>query len=369
MTTTDIDQSKAEGLTQRTCNGLLEAMDLLTIYLGDRLGLYRALAEGGSATPGELAERAGIHERYAREWLEQQAVTGILDVSDAAAASPERRYALSAGHAATLADPMTPFPVVAFAQMMVAVAGAAPKLVEAYRTGGGVPWAGFGPDLIAGQGGFNRGWLLHELGTKYMPGIPDVHARLLAGPPARVADIACGVGWSSIGIAKAYPRAQVVGYDLDAPSIEQARLNAEREGVADRVRFEVADASQVRASGTFDVVVIIEAVHDVPRPVELLSGVRRLLAPGGAFIVADEKVADSFSAPGDFMERLFYGASALVCLPSGMAGQPSAATGAVMRRETMEAYARQAGFTRVEVLPLDHPSMRFYRLYAASPAR
>ncbi|MBI4197656.1 MAG: class I SAM-dependent methyltransferase [Chloroflexi bacterium] len=359
--TAEIDRNKAGELTGRTCNGLLEAMDLLTIYLGDRLGLYRALAEGGPMTPRELAARAGIHERYAREWLEQQAVTGIISVDGGADPASERRYTLPPGYA-TVADAKSPFPIVAFAQAMVAVAGAAPKLVEAYRTGKGVSWGDYGPDIIEAQGSFNRGWLTLELGAKYLPGIPDIHTRLLADPPARVADIACGVGWASIAIAQAYPKVSVVGYDLDEPSIEMARRHAKEAGVSDRVRFEVVDATRSHGDGTFDLAVIIEAVHDVARPVELLAGVRRLLVPGGTLIVADEKVQDAFTAPGDFLERFFYAASVLVCLPSGMAEQPSAATGAVMRRTTLEQYARQAGFKQLEVLPLEHESMRFYRL-------
>lgn len=363
MTTTTIDLSKAEQLTGRTCNGLLEAMDLVTIYLGHRLGLYQALAAGGPATPQELAARAGIHQRYAREWLEQQAVTGILEVAaEKNGRAGERRYTLPPAYAFAVADPVTPFPIVAFAQALVSLAGVAPRLVEAYRMGKGVPWGDYGPDMLEGQGGLNRGWLRLDLGTKHLPAIPEVHARLLADPPARVLDMACGVGWSSIAIAKAYPKVQVTGYDVDEPTIQRARKNAEGEGVADRTHFEAADATQAQASGKFDLAVIIEAVHDVSRPVELLARTRQLLVPGGSLIVADEKTADSFTAPGEFLERFFYAASVLVCLPSGMADQPSAATGAVMRQATFESYARQAGFSHVEVLPLEHESLRFYRL-------
>lgn len=356
------EPNRTEQLTGRTCTGLLEALDLLTIYMGDRLGLYRALADGNPATAVQLADRADIDSRYAREWLEQQAVTGILDVEDPGAPESEMRFRLPPDHAAAFADEKSPFPVLAFAQTLVSVASVMPRLLEAFKTGGGVSWAEYGTDMIEAQGGFNRGWLLLELGTKYLPSIPDVHARLNSRSGARVADIACGVGWSSIAIARTYPEVRVVGYDLDAASIEQARRNAATEGVAERVTFEVADATRVAVAERFDVALIIEAVHDVARPVELLSGVRRMLKLGGTLIVADEKVAPMFSPPGDFMERFFYAASVLVCLPCGMSEQPSAQTGAVLRESKMAEFARRAGFSQFENLGLEHASMNFYRL-------
>lgn len=362
MIATDFDQTKAEALGTRLFESMIGAMDLVSIYIGDHLGLYRALTDG-PATAEELARRADIHPRYAREWLEQQAVTGILEVDDASLSENERRYALSPTYAAALTDPNSPFSVSPLAGAAVVCAQALPKVLAAYRTGGGVGWSDFGRDLVEVQGDLNRPWLVGQLGTEYLPSVPDLHARLLADPPARVLDVACGVGWSSIAIARAYPKVTVDGLDFDEPSLEIAYQNAAQAGVADRVRFQVRDATDPGLAGGYDLAVIVEAVHDMSRPVEALAAVRRLLAPGGTLIVADERVNESFTAPGDEIERLMYGFSLVVCLPGAMAEQPSAATGTVIRPSTMKRYATEAEFRRVEVLDIENPFLRFYRLF------
>ena len=242
---------------------------------------------------------------------------------------------------------------------IVAAAGAAPTVVEAFRTGDGVGWEAYGQDMVEAQGDFNRPWLVASFATEYLPAITDVHARLRDG--GRVADVACGVGWAAIAIARAYPSVTVDGFDLDEASIALARRNADAAGVSDRVRFMALDASD-HDGGRYDLAVVVEALHDMSRPVEVLASIRETLAPGGAVLVADERVSDSFVAPADERERLFYGYSVLTCLPSGRYEKPSAATGTVMRRSTLEAYAAAAGYRNVSVLPIDHDFLRFYRL-------
>jgi SAM-dependent methyltransferase len=239
---------------------------------------------------------------------------------------------------------------------------ALPKILDAFRTGGGVSWTEFGPDAIEAQGDFNRPWLLSSFATEYLPLIPDVHERLRADPPAQVADFACGVGWASIAIAKAYPNAVVTGFDLDESSIEIARKNAAARGLTDRVAFGEQDIAESSLEGGYDLVVVIEAIHDLAQPVEALTSIRRVLSSDGVAIIADEKTSDEFAAPGDEMERLFYGFSVLCCLPAGMSEQPSAGTGTVMRTHTMRSYASAAGFSDVEVLDVPHDLLRFYRL-------
>jgi 2-polyprenyl-3-methyl-5-hydroxy-6-metoxy-1,4-benzoquinol methylase len=342
--------------------------EVMSVYVGDRLGLYRALRDGGSATTAELAERAGIDERYAREWLEQQAVADILDVDDAGAPADRRRYALPDAYAAPLLDPDSPLSIAPVARSVVACAKVLPGLLEAYRTGGGVDWAEYGPDMIEAQGDFNRPWLRGAFGSEILPAIPAIHDRLVAAPPARVADVACGVGWAAIAIAAAYPGVRVDGFDLDPSSIELARSNAERSGVADRVSFAVRDAADPAAAGQYDLVTVIEAIHDLSRPVEVLAAIRAMLRPGGSALIADERTEDAFSAPGSESERLFYGFSILACLPAAMTEQPSAATGTAIREGTMRRYAAAAGFGGFE--RLDEPALdmlRFYRLTPDAP--
>ncbi|HYF10965.1 MAG TPA: class I SAM-dependent methyltransferase [Actinomycetota bacterium] len=354
-------EDRRDAFVERLFTSSVAAMDVLCVYVGDRLGLYRALAETGPCTPARLADVAGVHERYAREWLEQQAASGILEVGDAGADPDARTFSLPPAHADALVDPESPYAMAAVCRSIVALGGGAPHVVDAFRTGGGVGWEAFGLDMIEAQGDFNRPWLLSSFGTEHLPSIPDVHERLTTG--ARVADVACGVGWAAIAIAEAYPNVEVHGFDLDETSIALAKANAEARGVAERVRFEARDgAADDLARGTYDLAVVVESIHDMSDPVGVLAAIRSMLKGDGTLIVADERTEDAFVAPASWNERFFYGYSVLTCLPSAMADQPSAATGTVMRRDTFERYAREAGFGSVEVLPIEHDFLRFYRV-------
>jgi 2-polyprenyl-3-methyl-5-hydroxy-6-metoxy-1,4-benzoquinol methylase len=357
------DEERTGALVERLFGDILGTVSIFSIYLGDRLGLYSALASGGPATSVELAARAGIAERYAREWLEQQAVNELLTVVEPSDDAARRRYALPAAHAAVLADRDSLTYFAPFARLSGAVGAQLPALVDAYRTGGGVSWGAFGADMREAQGDANRPMFLHQLAQEQLPQIADVHARLQAAPAARVADVGCGMGWSSIAIALAYPGVTVDGYDIDEPSVEAARVHAREHGVADRVRFHAEDPAE--ASGGYDLVTAFECIHDMPRPVDVLATMRRLVAGGGTVLVMDERVAETFGGDGsigDPIERLMYGYSLLVCLPDGMSHHPTAATGTVMRPATLRAYARDAGFADIEVLPVVHDFFRFYRL-------
>jgi hypothetical protein len=217
-------------LTDRLFAAGLGALDLAGVYLGDRLGLYRALAEAGPATPSELAARAGIDERYAREWLEQQAVTGILEHRPATAGD-ERRFALPDRHRAALVEAENLEGIAPLARMIAAAMARLPELVEVYRSGHGIGWERYGVDMREGQASFNRPAFMNLLGSAWLPAIPDIDARLRRTPPAVLVDVACGEGWSTIALAKAYPQARIIGVDLDAPSIEADRRNAVEAGV------------------------------------------------------------------------------------------------------------------------------------------
>ena len=337
-------------------------MDLYGLYVGDRLGLYRALADAGPLTSSGLAEAAGIHERYAREWLEQQAVTGLLEVDDVAADASERSYTLPPAHEEVFLDETSLSYAGPFGRLVIAATKPMDELLEAYRTGAGVPYEHYGQDLVDGQAAFTRPMFTHLLGHEWLPAVPDVHERLLAEPRARVADVACGAGWSSIALARAYPLVQVDGIDLDAASIAKARENLEGSDVADRVTFHERDAADVALEGQYDLVTIFEALHDMSYPVDVLRTLRGMLAEGGSVIVGDERTEDSFQAPAGELERLYYGFSFLHCLPVGMVGEDAVGTGTVMRTETVRQYADDAGFGGFEVLPIENDFWRFYRL-------
>ena len=352
--------SRRDGLAGRLMEAALGTLDLQAVYLGDRLGLYRALADGGPATAGELAERASIHPRYAREWLEHQAVGGILDVDDVAAEPDARRFSLPEGHAAVLLDPDSPWLVAPVARFVVGTAATMPAVLDAYRTGKGVDWADYGPDVVEAQEGLNRPQFANFVGD-WISALPDIAAELRDGQ-GRVADVACGTGWSSISIARAFPGIHVDGIDIDAGSIERAKAHAERAGMSDRVSFLFADAANADGAGRYDLVTIFEAVHDMAQPAAVLATARKLLKPGGAVLIADERVAETFTAPGDEAERLFYGYSVVACLANGLADQPSVGTGTVLRPAALEAIAREAGYRGFTILPVEHEAFRFYRL-------
>jgi SAM-dependent methyltransferase len=353
---------RRDALVGKLFEAALGGVDLVCTYIGDRLGLYRALAERGPLTSSELAEAAGIHERYAREWLEQQAMTGILEVDDPDAPDLERRYVLPDGHGEVLLDETSMNFMAPMAQLFVACFRPVDQLLEAFRTGGGVPYADYGADLHEGQARFSRVLFDNLLAAEWLPAIPDVHERLQADPPARVADVACGLGRSSLAIARAYPKVRVDGIDLDGASIERARELLPGSGVEERVEFHHRDAADPGLAGRYDLVTIFEALHDMSRPVEALVAARGLLAAGGSVIVGDERTADRFSLDAGDVERLYYGFSVLHCLPVGMVGDDPAGTGTVMRPDTVRRYAEEAGFTRFEVLPIENEFWRFYRL-------
>jgi 2-polyprenyl-3-methyl-5-hydroxy-6-metoxy-1,4-benzoquinol methylase len=357
--TTTSDTARRDALVERLFGATIGTLELFGVYLGDRLGLYAALSGSDALSPDELARRAGIAPRYAREWLEQQAVAGILDVDGAN--DGERRYRLPAEHAEVLVDPQSAFYLAPFASLLASIGGVLPELLDAYRTGRGVPFSRYGADLRDGQAAINRPAFTLEM-ADWVATMPDVDARLKSDPPARIADVGCGAGWSTIALARAFPKANVEGIDLDEASIADARRNAAEAGMADAVTLHVRDAADPAAKGVYDLACMFEALHDTPRPVEVLAALHQMLRDDGSMLLADERVADSFTAPGDELERMMYGWSITHCLPAAMVDQPADPTGTVLREPTVRDLAAQAGFASVEVLPIENDFFRFYRL-------
>lgn len=344
---------------------VLGGLETLCIAIGDQLGFYTALHDDGPATPGELAARAGANERYTREWLEQQAMAGVLTCENPADAPEARRYAMPPGYAAVLTEPETLGGMAALAQTFAGVAAPFPQLLAAFRSGAGVPYADFGEHMHIGQARSNRAYFTHLLAQEWIAAMPDIAARLQREPAARIADIGVGQGWSCIELARAFPLAHVDGLDLDEASIVAARVNAAAAGMPEeRVAFHLRDAGDPALAGQYDLALAIECIHDMPRPVEVLAAMRQLVGPGGTVLIIDERVPDDFTPRGDNTQRMMYAFSVLHCLPVGMVEQPSAATGTVMRRAIFREYAEAAGFTAVEELPVEHDQFRFYRLTA-----
>ncbi len=351
--------TQREAFSRRLTDSTNGAFDVAAAYLGLQLGLYRSLADDGPATAAQLAARTGTNDRLIREWLEQQAATEILEATRDGQVGDTWRFSLPDDHAAVLLDPVALDGMGGTIKGQISCFTLLPRLVEAYKSGRGIPFADYGSDMIEGQAASTRPVYSAELAT-WFAAVPDVATRL-AAETARILDIGCGEGWSSVTMARAFPNARVEGVDLDPASIAAATATAEREGVADRVTFEVRDAASLAGAG-FDVATMFEMLHDLSHPVEVLRAARASLAPDGVVLVADEITEDAFTGPAGEGDRRHYGWSVLHCLPASMTEPDSAATGTVIRPATVRTYAEAAGFSSVEILPVESVAFRLYLL-------
>lgn len=359
MTTTTIETEsnpttdQTAALDVRLVEAAIGTLELFSIHLGRRLGLYRALDR--PTTASELSSATGVDLRYAREWLEQQAVAGFVTTDPDVAEWDQRSYWLSEAQTATFIVAGDPTHVSPLADMVIGVSSVIDDVADAYLTGAGVPYADYGRWFRDGQAGINRPAYTHDLVGSWIGAVPDVVERLDRG--GRIVDLGCGAGWSTIALAKRFPRAEVLGIDSDRASIADAIDNGTAHGST--ARFEAVDAG-AQTNGDADLVVILEALHDMAQPVDVLRAARAKLAPGGALLVADEKVQDTFTAPGDELERMMYGWSVVHCLPAALAEEPSAAIGTVIRPDLVDSLAREAGFSSVQVSDID---AGFFNLY------
>ena len=359
----DAAAARRDALVERLFLAAVGTWDVLAVYIGDRLGLYRILAERGSTTSAELAEAAGLSERYVREWLEQQASSAILEFEDARADRGCARYSLPPGHDEALVDDTSLNCIAPLGQLVVACGRPIDAVLDAFRTGDGVPYADYGSDLHEGQARFTRPMFDQLLAGEWLPasrgstsGCSPIRRRASpTSPAARDAR-----AWRSRAATR---RSRVDGIDMDAASIEAARRHLAGSGLEDRVAFHVRDAADAELAGDYDLVYIHEALHDMSYPVDVLAACRGLLGRGR---LGDRRrragARRRSTPPGDEIERFYYGFSILHCLPVGMVGEDAAGTGTVMRADTVRGYAEQAGFSRFEVLPIENDFYRFYRL-------
>jgi 2-polyprenyl-3-methyl-5-hydroxy-6-metoxy-1,4-benzoquinol methylase len=304
--------------------------------IGNRLGLYRALADG-PATPQGLAGRTGCDERYLREWLANQAAGGYVQYDPATG-----EFSLSEEQAFCLADPHGPNLSAAFL-IVLGYLRAEPRLTEAFRTGAGMGWHEHEEDVFTGCDAFFRPGYTAELVPNWIPALDGVEEKLAAG--ARVADLGCGLGSSSVLVARAFPRSTVVGSDYHAASVDLARKHAAEAGVADRVTFEVATAQTFTGSG-FDLVTTFDALHDMGDPVAAARRVREALAEDGTWLLvepnAGDRVEDNLTPVG----RLFYAGSTFLCVPNALSQDGGHALGAQAGEAAVRDVVTAAGFTR-----------------------
>ncbi|MGI9666246.1 MAG: methyltransferase domain-containing protein [Acidimicrobiia bacterium] len=345
------------GLDERLIDSATCALELFSIHIGRTLGLYDVV--DGGVTVAKLAAQTGINSRYAREWLEQQTVAGFIDVDDDRRDWAERLYRLNDSQRALLVHANDPSHVSPLADMIVGIGSVIPEVVAGFTTGEGVPYSHYGATFRDGQANINRPAFVNDLVPEWVtPAVPDIVERLRHG--GRIADLGCGVGWSTVALTRAFPNTTVVGYDSDQGSIDDARSVADSQAV--QAEFKAADAAQLADDGPFDLVVILEALHDMADPGAVLAAVRRSLAPGGAVLIADEAVADEFSADAGDLERMFYGWSVVHCLPAAMAETPSAAIGTVIRPSHIRSLVEDAGYASFDHTDIDGG---FFNIYVA----
>ncbi|MGY1623964.1 class I SAM-dependent methyltransferase [Geodermatophilus sp. SYSU D00965] len=332
-----MDQSKVEAFLGQfvTDAGATGAAGLVVI--GHRLGLYRALAEG-PATDEQFAERTGYARRYLAEWLRGQAAGGYVSYD---AATGE--FSLTEEQAFCLADPNGPNLPAAFLTVL-GYLRAERQITEAFRTGEGFGWHRHDDDVFVGVDAFFRPGYVAALVPEWIPALEGVEAKLTAG--ARVADLGCGLGSTSVLMAQAFPRTSVVGSDYHAQSIELARKNAAEAGVGDRVTFEVATA-QTFGGTDYDLVTMFDALHDMGDPVGAARRIHEALAPDGTWLLvepfASDRVEDNLNPVG----RLYYAGSTFLCVPNGLSQSGGHALGAQAGEAAVREVVAEAGFTHL----------------------
>lgn len=332
-----IDEAKLNEFVHRALGDLGSALTASLVVIGDKLGLYRAMAAAGPVTSAELAARTETTERSVREWLSAQAAAGYVEYDPVS-----QRYTLPAEHAIALTDETSPACVLGGFQGMTAAMRAAPKVTEAFRTGHGVGWHEHDPDLFIGTERFFRPGYNAHLVSEWIPALDGVQAKLEAG--ARVADVGCGHGASTIILAQAFPRSTFVGFDYHAASIEKANARAAEAGLSDRVRFERATAKDY--AGTYDLVACFDCLHDMGDPTGAAAHVRQSLQPAGTWLLVEPFAGDHVEDNLNPLGRLFYSASTLVCTQASLAQEVGTALGAQAGEARLREVVTAGGFTR-----------------------
>jgi 2-polyprenyl-3-methyl-5-hydroxy-6-metoxy-1,4-benzoquinol methylase len=359
----DVNQNKIDTLSERILKETNAALSCLNLYLGHKLNLFKAMSEtpGGSVSPKDLAKISGCSERYIREWLESMVVGKYLEYD-----SKTGLFILPKEHAVVFLEQDNLSYTIPFVYYVPSFASIIDKLIDAFRSGGGVPFEAYGKDIVEAIGVGNRPMFVNWFVKKWIPALPDIERRLKQHG-GRVADIGCGTGWSSIAIAQGFPNIRIDAIDVDSVSIEEARRNAKKAGVSEQIAFHRSSIEEFNVKNTegkkYDLVTAFECIHDMPYPVKALEKMHEMVDPEGAVLVADELVGETLEENKEsFLGQLYYNFSVLHCLPQAMIYPDSAGTGAVMTTSKLEEYAKKAGFSKMKVLPIDNPLWRFYRL-------
>jgi len=331
-----IDQTKLEKFMGQALGELGAGMNAALVIIGDKLGLYKAMAGAGPMTSTELAEKTGNTERYVREWLGAQAAGGFVTYD-----MPTGRFTLPDEQAFALAVEDSPAYLPGAFQVVASVLKDEPQITEAFRTGAGVGWHEHCADLFQGTERFFRPGYSAHLVSSWIPALDGVETKLQAG--VKVADVGCGHGASTLVMAKAYPQSQFVGFDYHAPSIEHAWKAAEKAGVQDRVGFQVAWAKEFPGKN-YELVAFFDCLHDMGDPVGAATHVRQALAPGGTWMIVEPFAHDRVEQNLNPVGRVFYSASTMICTPASRAQEVGLALGAQAGEKRLREVVMQGGF-------------------------
>ena len=331
-----IDEDKMHEFLGKVVGDFGAALSSSLVYIGQKLGLYKALASGDAVTPAELAEKTETNERYVREWLVNQAAGGYVNYD------PESgRYSLSPEQATALTDESSPFYVGGGFYVIKAMTNAVQRIEAAFKTGGGMLWGEHDPDLFVGTERFFRPGYAAHLIASWIPSLTGIEEKLKAG--GKVADIGCGHGSSTIIMAQAYPNSRFWGFDNHEKSIETARQRAEDAGVSDRVKFAVANASEF-PDEQYDLIAFFDCLHDMGDPVGVCKRAAEVLAANGSALIVEPMAGNTVEENFNIIGRTFAGASTLCCTANSLAlGGP--ALGAVAPESAIRDVVLAGGFT------------------------
>jgi ubiquinone/menaquinone biosynthesis C-methylase UbiE len=350
-----MNQQKIDQLAERILNETLSAMSCLNLYLGHRLNLFQSIVESGPVSSAELSNKTKYSERYLREWLECMTVLGYIEHD-----SRTNKFSISQEHAVVLCERDNSAYTIPFVYCIPSFASVVDKLLEAFRSGKGVPYSAYGQDLIFAQGEGNRPMFVNDIG-RWISSMPDVENKLKS-QGGRVLEVGCGDGWASIALARLFPMAKIDAIDADYSSIENASRNVQEAGLSHRISLHLSTIEKTSLKEKYDLVMTFESVHDIAYPIKALEKMREILAPRGSVLVGDVKMKEVLEEKNDFPGRFYYNFSVLLCLPQSMAYPDSKATGAAMSPSIFKNYAKEAGFSKIDVLPVKHFIWEFYRL-------
>jgi SAM-dependent methyltransferase len=349
-----VDKAKREQFVNQVMGYVIGASLSSMIYIGDRVGLFKAMTGAGALRASELATKAGLQERYVREWLSAMAAAGIVEYD-----ATTERFTFPEEHAAVLADENSPSFLAGFFQNTPAMVTVAPRVAEAFVKGGGVPFSEYGPDLVAGIDRSNRAQYQFHLVKRWLPTMPQVIERLQAGGTA--ADVGCGSGYPSILMAQAFPKSHFYGFDVSDESLARARADAQKKGVADRVEFQRVSATALPANRKFDVITSFDAIHDMVDPRGVLRSIRQALADDGTYFMVEPKAGDTLAENMGPMGAMMYSMSTLHCMTVSLAHGGEGIGTAIGPKKVRE-LAEAGGFTRVRRLPIEHLAQAFYEI-------